>query len=490
MNFSRRLFLRGTAGTAIALPWLESLDNSAWAQMGPPKRFLLGFAGCSIGGYDGDVNDTLIPTTVGANYELKQGLTHLAAVKDQVSIVSGLRIPTAVNGVVPSGGRPVVFHGYQLSPLLTGMRNSAGYGGFTTPTPEHIAGELLGATTLGTLVMRVQLSSYVNSDGPGTGQTISYRTSSGGGVQGVAPRYSPRELFNTLFQNFTPPEGTLTPAQVAEQDWLLRTRRSILDSAAKRFETVKGKVSARDRQRVDEHLSEIRDLERRVAAIPPPQVGLCQKPADPGPDPVAGQGQATGANGDITYSQNRGYSGEEERAAAMVDLLYMALVCDLTRSVQFQFTNSQSFLNLFSLTGQPADLHELSHGSHGANTGTNSTTSLAQGINWHMKHWGNLLAKLHAAKEGATSILDNSAAVFTFEGGQGLDPAEGRLVSAHSTENMLMLVAGGAGGLNRGLHLNAAGMHPANVLLTGLKAVGYPSNTLGETTGEITGLRG
>ncbi len=488
MNLSRRFFLRGSAGTAITLPWLESLGNAAWAQMGPPKRFLLGFAGCSIGGYNGDVNDTLIPTTLGANYDLKQGLTNLAAVKDQLSVISGLRIPTAVNGVVPSGGRPVAFHGNQVSPLLTGMRNNVGYGGFTTPTPEHIAGDLLGTTTLGTLVMRVQLSSYVDSDGPGTGQTISYRPRSGGGVQGVAPRYSPRELFNTLFQNFTPPSG-LTPAQAAEQDWQLRTRRSILDSAAKRFETVKGKVSARDRQRVDEHLSEIRDLERRVAALPPPQVGLCQKPNDPGPDPAAGQGQAT-ADGNITYSQNRAYSGEEERATVMIDLLYMALVCDLTRSVQFQFTNSQSFLNMLTLTGQASDLHELSHGSHGANTGSDTTTSLAKGINWHMKHWGNLLAKLHAAKEGATSILDNSAAVFTFEGGHGFDPADNRAISAHSTENMLMLMAGGAGSLNRGLHIKATGMHPANVLLTGLKAVGYSSNTLGETTGEITGLRG
>lgn len=486
--FSRRFFLRGAAGTAIALPWLESLGNQAFAQMAPPTRYLLGFAGCSIGGYDGDVNQTLVPTTVGPSYDLKQALTNLAPIKDQVSIVSGLRIPTAVNGTVPSGGRPVAFHGNQLSPLLTGMRNSAGYGGFTVPTTEHIAGGLLGATTLGTLVMRVQLASYVDSDGPGTGQAISYRARSTGGVQSVAPRYSPRDLFTTLFQNFTPPAG-VTADQAAQQAWLLSTRRSILDSAAKRFERVKNKVSVRDQQRVDEHLTEVRELERRIAAIPPPQVGLCQKPGDPGPDPAQGTGQDT-SSGNITYAQNRGYSGEEERAAVMIDLLYMALVCDLTRSVQFQFTNSQSFLNMFTLTGQSSDLHELSHGSHGNNTGANTTAALAKGINWHMKHWGNLLTKLHAAKEGATSILDNSAAAFTFEGGHGFDPADNRQISAHSTENMVVLMAGGAGGLKRGLHIKATGMHPANVLLTGLKAVGYTSNTLGETTGEIVGLRG
>ena len=54
MNLSRRFFLRGSAGTAIALPWLESLGHSAFAQTPAPTRVLLRFAGCSHGGYNGD----------------------------------------------------------------------------------------------------------------------------------------------------------------------------------------------------------------------------------------------------------------------------------------------------------------------------------------------------------------------------------------------------------------------------------------------------
>ena len=173
----------------------------------------------------------------------------------------------------------------------------------------------------------------------------------------------------------------------------------------------------------------------------------------------------------------------------MVDLVAMAFICDLTRSTLFQFTNSQSFLNMFQVTGQKSDLHELSHGSHGNQSEDDTTQALAKGINWHMKHWATLLGRLRDAREGDSSVLANTAAVFSFEGGHGFDPADNRTISAHSTENMAMLVAGGAGGLKRGLHLKAPGAHPAQVLLTALKALGSTQTTFGEVTGEIPGLR-
>ena len=106
-----------------------------------------------------------------------------------------------------------------------------------------------------------------------------------------------------------------------------------------------------------------------------------------------------------------------------------------------------------------------------------------------LKHWAYLLGKLKASPEGGGTLLDQMATVFAFEGGHGFDPADGRAVSAHSTENMAMIVAGGAGGLKKGLHIPAPNLHPAQVLLTALRAVGYSSNTLGEVTGEIPGLR-
>jgi hypothetical protein len=475
--------LQGAAGFSLALPLLEAME--ARAQAAPVRRYLLGFAGCSLGGYDGDIAQTFVPSTVGANYDLKAALTNLAPVKDQVSVVTGLRIPSAVNGVVPSGGKPVQFHYYQNAPLLTGMRS--GDGSFKAPTTEHLAGELLGGTTtFKTLVLRVQVANYVNSASPGTGEDISFRKN-GNSLQAVPPRYSPQQLFQALFGNFS--GSGLTPDQVAQQKWLTENRRSVLDAVGARTAALKAKLGVADQRRLDLHLQEVRELERRVAAAPPPAVGVCLKPADPGNDPAVGNGQATNADGNITYQQNLAYSGEDARAAVMVDLVHMAFACDLTRSVLLQFTNSQSFLNMNPITGQRSDLHELSHGSHGNQTDADTTFALAKGINWHMKHWATLLGKLKGTQEAGAPILDSMASVFAFEGGHGLDPADGRAISAHSTENMAMLVAGGAGGLKKGLHLKATGLHPSNVLVTALKALGSTNNTLGEVTGEIPGLR-
>ena len=482
---SRRTLLRGAAGIGLALPWLEAMaNNRAHAQVAPPLRYLLGYAGVSLGGYDGDINQTFVPTTVGANYDLKAALTNLAAVKSQVSIITGLRIPTAAEngGTVPMAGRPVAFHGNQVGPLLSGTRGAS----FTTPTSEHVAAALIGGDTpFKPLVVRAQVSRYVGSAAPGTGDNISYRQN-GTGVQAVPPRYSPQQLFQALFGNFN--ASGLTADQVAHQRWLQETRRSVLDSVGERGK-LRAKLGTGDRARLDAHLQEVRELETRVASIAPPTVGLCQKPLDPGPDPQVGSGQVTNTEGNITYSQNLGYSGEDLRAGVMTELVAMAFICDLTRSTLFQFTNSQSFMNMFQITGQRSDLHELSHGSHGNQTEGNTTQALAKGINWHMKHWASLLGRLHAAQEGERSVLDNTAAVFSFEGGHGFDPADGRAISAHSTENMAMLVAGGAGGLKRGLHLKATGKHPAQVLLTALRALGSTQSSFGEVSGEIAGLR-
>ena len=63
---SRRTLLRGAAGIGIALPWLEAMvGNRALAQVASPLRYLLGYAGVSLGGYDGDINTTFVPTVVG-----------------------------------------------------------------------------------------------------------------------------------------------------------------------------------------------------------------------------------------------------------------------------------------------------------------------------------------------------------------------------------------------------------------------------------------
>src|SRR5712692_3769732 len=102
-----------------------------------------------------------------------------------------------------------------------------------------------------------------------------------------------------------------------------------------------------------------------------------------------------------------------------------------------------------------------------------------------MRHFAYLVAKLRDTPEAGGSLLNNTTLVFLHEGGHGYDSSSGNRNSAHSTENMACLIAGRAGGLRPGQHVVASGMHPANVLVTAMKAVGYSGISLGEVSGDI-----
>jgi hypothetical protein len=146
---------------------------------------------------------------------------------------------------------------------------------------------------------------------------------------------------------------------------------------------------------------------------------------------------------------------------------------------------AQSHLNMYALTGQASDLHEIGH--HGV-PGPNVTVEVSKAIAWHMKHFAYLIGKLKGTAEGTGNVLDNTVAVMLHEGGHGFDPASGKQWSSHSTENMACLIAGSAGGLKPGKHVVATGKHPANVLVSAMNAAGVASTSLGEVTGNVPEL--
>src|SRR5262249_5830083 len=104
-KISRRTALLGLGGVGGALPALEIMaPRFARADINgsPPSRFVISYGGVSLG-----IASTkyVIPATVGAGYEITRGLQPLAdhGVADQVSIVSGLKIPWQTTGAVPPG---------------------------------------------------------------------------------------------------------------------------------------------------------------------------------------------------------------------------------------------------------------------------------------------------------------------------------------------------------------------------------------------------
>ena len=137
-----------------------------------------------------------------------------------------------------------------------------------------------------------------------------------------------------------------------------------------------------------------------------------------------------------------------------------------------------------------SDIHELGH--YGVGGGEVGLNAVSDGVAWHVKHWGRLVEKLRDTQElDGSSLLDHTAMVMLFEGGWGFDPESGDALSVHSSENMAVLIAGRAGGLNAigGQHISRPGGHPAQVVNSALQAVGI-DHEMGEVSGTVDELFG
>jgi hypothetical protein len=481
IKLDRRTMLKGIGGSILALPLLEAMTGqkpARGANPAIPKRYVVCFGGQSLGADNDPVHNLYVPNTVGANYDLKVALAPLANhnnIKNEISVVSGLAIPTAYDngGVVPPGGRADDFHINSLGPLLSGMRSADHK--VHGPTSDQVVADAIGmGTTFKSLVYRVQAAWYLDQSAPYGRDLISHRRS-GTNIVGIPSQVSPRAAFDSLFVGFTP----VDPVEAAKRAFMLKQRKSVLDLVSHKTERLLPQLGTADRVRIERHLDEVRDLERRVSAIAPDGGGQCQLLADPGMDPAVGGNNTV--NGGTGFDVNAGYSNEDERANVLTDLLHMSLVCDLTRVATLQYTMAQSHMNMYPLIQIPYDQHEVGHSSHG-------TMGVSRGIAWHMKHFARLVAKFRDTPEDTGTMLDSMAIVMLHEGGHGFDPSANKQYSSHCTDNMACLIAGRAGGLKPGRHVVANGKHPANVLISAMNAVGVTTNTLGEVTGSLPEL--
>jgi hypothetical protein len=507
LKLDRRTFLRGLGGVTLALPVLECMLNgngTAYAQSANPlpKRYAIVFAGQSLGG-DGWARDHnvvagvrttqaghfIVPATAGAGWEMTTPLEPLAALRSEFSIVSGMAIPFSRTSVdasaVPVGGAFRDFHGGGSGPLLCGTRSlSAEFMCRSISSDQAIANLTpKGQTLLPSLVLRAQPSWYLSGSSYSGRQYISYAD----GGKRIESQTSPQIAYRSLFTGFTPSDS----AEKARFDFNRRARRSVLDLITRKESGILARVGAADRIRLERHFAEIRALEQRIDAIPSVTGGACVVPADPGADsPIGGDNAGSGSD---SIATNTGYSNEDARARLMADLVHMAFVCDLTRSATLQITTFQSHMNVLPVTealGLPirADLHEAGHNGDQNNRGQLPVSTC---LKWHVGIYAHLVQKLKESLEGGSPLLDQCAIVFVPEGGHGVQLNDGTTpFQTHSVEDMVMLVAGRAGGLRPGKHIPTGGAHPASCLVSAMQGAGYPGDTLGEVKGRVAALFG
>jgi hypothetical protein len=505
VRLDRRTVLRGLGGVAVGLPVLECMLNSngdALAQATPlPKRYAVVFAGQALGGDDWadntsivlgkrstDTNAFIVPPEAGAGYTVTTPLKPLADLKlmGDFSLVSGMRIPWSATSVeptaVPPSGAFRDFHGGGAGPLLCGTSSqSASFTCRSATSDQIVAGFNQGTGSIASLVVRAQPAWYLSGSSFSGRQYISYK----GGNMPVEAQTSPSIVYHSLFDGFVPTDMS----GIAQHDFDLRARKSLLSLITDKRQKVTGMVGANDKIRLERHFDELRDLEMRIAAMGPMAGGQCKQPMVPGADPAVG-GDNAGAGSD-KIATNTGYSDEAGRARLLADLIYMAFVCDITRVATLQITVFQSHMNVFPISdalGVPihADQHECGHNGDAMTRGQIPVSTLLQ---WHISHYAYLLDKLKNSPEGAGNVLDNSSIVFMPEAGHGVQLNDSMSANAtHSVDRMILLVAGHAGGLKPGKHIATNQAHPGQVLVSAMQAVGYTKDTFGEVTGKIAEL--
>jgi hypothetical protein len=454
--------LRGALGATLALPFLPSL-SAPRVDAAPPLRFLFCTGGFSLGTNLGVEPDGLLAMVgTGAGYTMSETMAPLERVRDLFTAVSGLRIPMAgADGVVPVAGRvagDARFHGH-MNPLVAGIRQQEACEVCVTgPTPDQVVADAFAAsgaapTPFRSLALRVQADGYTPSTVPAYG-VLSYRRA-GEKAVAVPPIVSPRLAWMTLTGG-----GAATDARLYQ----LEQRRSVLDLVDRRGSALLSRLGAEDRERLERHFSEVRDLELRLASNAPPPPGCTPIPSF-SEDP---------AGGDSYY-----YTDESLRARLMHDLIHHALVCDLTRSLSLMYTFWKTEIGTRAWADFDWTAHETHH--HGDNT------QLRQILAWHLDLWADLLERLASTPEGDGTLLDRCAVVYQSEGGIGPTTSIDR---SHSTEQMVSFVAGRAGGLSPGRHIISPDRHPSEVFITAMQAVGVDVDAHGEVVGGVPELLG
>jgi len=446
---NRRTVLRGAlggVGISVGLPPLEAMFNAngtAYAQSNAaiPKRLGLFFWG------NGVKLDRWVPSTTGAGWTPSPSLQPFATagVKDYVNVVTGMNIKSG-NERGHHSGLTGIMSGAAL--IAEPHPNSNYVSTYSQPSIDQVAAGVIGTTTR-FKSLEVGVSKKV-VDGEGT--TLHY-LSHNGPDSFNPPEYNPVNVFNRLFgTDFVPPMGGTPVVEVTKT-----LRKSVLDAVLADMNTLKGRVGATDKIRLDSHMNNVRSLENRlVPATPtlPPGSTACVRPAQPTKPSTSG--------GEPIKATNK----------AMSDLIAMALACDQTRVFSVMFTGSVGY-TVFSDIGITTGHHDLTHDEAGDQPQVQASTV------YTMEQFAVLLAALKAIPEGAGNLLDSCAILASSDTADGRD---------HSITNYPILIAGSTGGKLKypSVHYKSNGENTTMVLLSILRSVGLSLTEFGTGGGRVT----
>lgn len=421
-SISRRALLRG-GSVIVGLPLLESLrPRTALAATGPTPIVTF-FAPNSL------PLESLVPATVGPGFELTPLLEPLAALRDDLVVVSGI---TGVGG--PDS------HAAGTCAFATGLPcTTLGAGG---PSIERVAAELSGSDAPFTS-LAVSANDQASYDSNGHSSACFANVSWSGPEQPVPAEKDPALLFQRLF-------GDGTPQAAIDAQKRAARRHSVIDHVKGELDGLRARLGAGDRARVDAHLQAVREVEQRIDVtvacdVPPPPAG---------------------------YPTDTWQTGYDERARVLLDLLALALSCGMTRHASFMYHDGGADDPGDVAAGLPGRQHSAAHEGDRA--------TMLQYSRVHVQALAYFLEKLRQAPGSAGTLLDDALVVFGTELGNGTD---------HTQFDLPFVLAGGAqGGLVTGRHVRFEGEPLAALHFTLLQRCGVPIESFAGTSQVLSSL--
>jgi hypothetical protein len=432
-HLSRRTFLRG-AGVTLALPLLESMIPAATllGQTAAKPRTRLG----AIYFPHGAIMPQWTPATEGAGFELSGILQPLKPFYNHINVISDLRHANAY------GSGATANHNRSAAAYLSGAFAETGAQPSLGITVDQIAAQKIGQDTpLPSLELTIEEPSLNCGDG----LSCSYRdTISWQGPHAPLPmQNNPQVVFERLFGD----------GNTAEQR---KTRRaqsiSLLDSVVGEATSLQRKLPATDRTRLDQYLSDVREIERRV-----------QKAGEQLSDDLPVPAAPTGVPRDV-----------EEHIKLMYDLQVLAWQAEITRVSTFLMCKELSGAT-YPKSGVRDAFHTLSHHSNVKE----NIERFAVLNTYHVGLFAYFLEKLRATPDGDGTLLDHSLVLY----GSGMSDG-----NQHNHTDLPVVLAGGASGrLKGGRHLRHPKNTPmANLLVAMLDTLNIPTDKFGDSNGEVS----
>lgn len=414
----------------MSLPLLDSMrpvfagsaTRAVVAMDGKPRRML------AICNNLGLLPDYFFPKDAGLGYQLSPYLELLKEHRNDFTVFSGVSHPDV------DGGHPAdnCFLTAAPHPGSGGFRN-------TISLDQYMAERIGPKTRFPSLTLGVNVQQGMRS--------LSWTAS---GVL-IPCEEKASDVFKRMFLQGNAED---TERQIRK----LQLGQSILDTVADQAKSLQRQLGARDRDRLDQYFTSVRELETRMVASqewerrPKPKVSA-PVPLDP--------------------ASPRAYM---DKVKLMYDLARLAFETDSTRVVTLLLDSVNSpAIELDGVTVSDG-YHNLSH--HGKSEA--KLTQLKAVDEWHMKLLGELFSDLRNAREDGDPLLDRTMILY----GSNLGNAH-----AHTTTNLPTIFAGG--GFKHGQHLafDMQRNYPLpNLFVSMLHRMGIESDKFASSTGTMRGL--